>query len=389
MAIVITIDGTPGNALSVPIGVEVTLGEQAGFVGASVVQWSLTRPPTSAATLTTPGSIGAAPWENAFTPDVPGDCRVRLVVTYANGSTAEASVVVAVALPQVTGAQILPAPSENTEREADTGWADGVASGLALALDIQGPAEWVVVLNDSGGPMTAGSVVWVHALSRFADLTGGTPVHGAPLDYVASAEAVPVGMPVFLPDAIADGARGRALRRGVVPYSPAVFGATSGVQALYMPADRLTPRVLTTSPTHVRAGWCAAGSPTAASAGWLLFDPAALLRGGYGYALLADNSGVPSPVNATDLVFDAATVAGFTIKYRLTRGAHVTQIGWFTAACDANGVTGYNATSAASTASGVTFSAAVAGGHLGMGYVTTATGHDAELVYTIEEVWAR
>ena len=383
MAVTITIDGTPGNALSVPIGVEVTLGEQAGFVGASVVQWSLTRPPTSSAALTTQGSIGAAPWENAFTPDVPGDCRVRLVVTYPDGSTAEDSVIVAVALPQVTGAQILPAPSESTEREADTGWADGVATGLALALDIRGPAEWLTLLNDTGGTLTGGSVIWVSEMRRWPDITGGTPVPGAPLDYVVVGSIIgtPPGIPVVVLESIADGARGRALRRGIAVLDTTAIIPVGTTARIYSNGVG----GITTHANHWPIGLSAYGTATALQAGWLLFDPAVLLADQTATKTLPDSTLSPIPVDTSRLSFPVALVHGFSLRYCVTRGS-LTQVGRLMVATDGASTSLIESKTALSSP-GVTFSAGVHAGMVALGFVTTATGTAARMDFVIEEVW--
>jgi len=384
MAVTITVDGTPGNALDVAIGVALTLGEQAGFVGASVVQWSLTRPPTSAASLTTAGSIGAPPWENAFTPDVPGDYRTRLVVTYADGSTAEDSVVVAVALPQVTGAQILPAPSEATERDADSGWADGVATGLKLALDIQGPGEFVTFLNDTGGALTAMQLVYVQELIRWPDLTGGAPVVGAPLDYVCSVSivATPSGLPVVVLEAVADGARGRALRRGFAVVDTTAFATMGTINRMY--ADNAG--TITVEPGHQPIGFVGYGTDTDLSAGWILYDPAVLLAYQTGTATLPDSTLAPLPVDSARLAFPVALVHGFSVRYCVTRGS-LTEVGRLMVATD-GASTSVVVSKTALSSPGVTFVAGVAAGIVALGFTTTVTGTDARMDYTIEEVWA-
>jgi hypothetical protein len=383
MAVTITVDGTPGNALSVPIGVALALSEQAGFVGASVVQWALTRPPLSAAALTVAGSIGAPPWTNAFTPDVPGDYRVRVVVTYPNGSTAEDSVVVAVALPQVTGAQILPAPSESTEREADTGWADGVATGLKLALDMQGPAEWIVILNDTGGTLTGGSVIWVGEMRRWPDITGGTPVPGAPLDYVVVGSIIgtPPGIPVVVLESIADGARGRALRRGIAVLDTTAIVPPSVGSRIY--SNGLGG--ITTHPNHWPIGFSGYGTATALQAGWLLFDPTVLLGNQAATAPLPDSTLSPIPVDASRLAFPVALVHGFSLRYCITRGS-LTQVGRLMIATDGASTSLIESKTALSSP-GVTFSASVTAGIVALGFITTATGTAARMDFAIEEVW--
>lgn len=213
MPLALTIDAVSGNKLNAPIGTALVLSEASSFLNIDEVTWELTLPPGSSATLTTAGVIAAAPFDNGFTPDVPGSYRVRLIATYADGSTDEDTQIVSVDLPHHSGE--LPAPLESRERDATIGWSADVNELLNDLLEERSATERIRYVNRTGGAINQDTVQFVDGLRDWPTETGGTVVAGADLDYIAEIAGGTDGIPVLLEGAGApNGARGNAVRRG-------------------------------------------------------------------------------------------------------------------------------------------------------------------------------
>jgi len=395
----ITLNAAPGPLNDAPLGVAVALSEAGAFAGVVEAAWELTRPPGSAAALTVASPIGAAPFTNTFVPDVPGNYRARLLTTDASGAVTEATAVVRVQLPyalDTSGDETLPAPLEELEVDAAEGWAEQAARMLRTAHDRRGGAETCVFRNGTGGPLAAGVVVQLVGLTRWADLTGGgtgVPVGGAALDFVA----VPLGgalagterenLHLVLAD-VADGARGLALRRGIVPWDTAGAGWAAG-QRLYWGGNQAALSTVELGRPIARVWFAAAAGDNPPGVLW--FDPSHVedTAGRRGSATLANNTAAPADADAVDLAWPDTT-RGVRLRYCVSRGASPdVQTGHIDIAISAGAaeaiVTDYPTPT--TVAPGVAFFGAVAAGVATLQFTTTPTGDDADLRYVIEEVW--
>ena len=399
MAVVVTINGAPGVLADAPIGVVAALSEQGAFAGAPIdVLWELTRPPGSASVLASPGHILLAPFTNAFTPDVPGGYRVRLVVTFADGSTAEDTSLADVLLPQLTDGGELPAPLEDRESDPTIGWADRANRILRAAHDGWVPADICTFRNDTAAPLTKGMVVHLLAFARWPDLTGGgtgIPVVGARLDFVV--EAVPAGsttianLAMVLDDTVAVGARGKALRRGLVPLDTASLGYAPGSSRIYYAGQNLIPTV---TPNRFPIGLVGSGTGIADPPGSFWFDPShieTVARDEVSPIVLADNQVAAVDVHSL-LVWATASVRAVHLRYHITRtiaGNSTTETGRLFLAIDPGVPEGVLSQVVATTTvpPGITFSSPVVAGLVRLRYTSTATGTVGAMVAVVEEVF--
>ena len=388
---IITFNGTL-TRLHWPIGVSVALSEDGGFSGAQDVRWTVEGPAGSLTALTVENLIGAGPFTNAFIPDVPGDFLFRLVITYPDGTTAEATAVMGVDLPYSlgSGAEFVPAPGETTERDDDRGWADGPDTLLHRVDAMRRGCEIVAFVNGSGGALANGTIINLAGLIRWAELTGGVAVVGSPQDYLLGAvPGVGQAMLGMVIGSVANGAKGYALRRGMMPFDCTGFGFAPGAGGLIYFNGEFALPVETATPYPL--GRCLFLGATANPAGFVAFDPGpteAKHHGGTGQVTLLDNSGTTDVDSA--LEWDAVDIAGFSLRYSIVRG-NTAAVGRIMAAVNpaVPECTLVNGMQQTTTITGVAFLATAAAGRVKLQYQTTATGTDATMTWVVEEVWAR
>ncbi len=393
MSVTITINAVAANLDDAPIGVAAALSELGAFASASSVQWELTTPPDSSAALTTVGAIMAAPFDNDFTPDVPGNYRVRLIVTLTSGTVEEDTKLARVLMPWgVDADETLPAPLEEREEDANIGWADEANLMRRSAHARYSGAEWLTVLNDTGADIPAGTVVQVNDVLDWPSQTGagtGSAVPGATVDYIrtivpATTAAENLALVVT---AITDGAKGRVLRRGIVVYDTTAFGVPvnsfvgyAGVGALLVPyhtwaADGACGKILV------------AGTPSSAPPGVLWFDPGTAERLWQPPLLevtLSDNEAAPVTVGSR-LQWVVAVTTSAMVRYEITRGATPdTEVGHMTVSTEGVGSVSV-ASHVGAVDPGVVFSVAVGAGVAALKYTTTNTGFDATLKFRLLE----
>ncbi len=377
MAVVITCNGSPGNLTNPAIGSAVALSEQGGFAGVvSSVLWTMTKPPNSIAALSETSAIRSAPFTNAFTPDVGGVYRIRLVVTYANGATETDTVLVLVQLAYaLSTSDNLPAPLESTERGESVGWADAVNSLLLAAHSVYSGSEYVTAVNATGGDLVAGQVVELDDLERWSTESGGSTVFGSDDARIATASLHTLTSWQNLALVTADvsaGAKFRALRRGVVALSTAGM-VTGDVLEPSSSDGTLTP---ISRKREVRARPC--GKVLGASVIW--FDPAGgeLARDRRYTITLQDGvTGSYSDGSALLPRWNVTKWVGAVCGYSITRGAANVECGILTFAFQDSGGSAAGSVAAVGTSLGtvgVTFAVTSLFGDLVLTYTSTATG---------------
>ena len=387
MTLAITLNGSAGPLLSAKIGSAVALSEASSFAGVSAVTWELTRPPGSAVALSVSGLIGAAPFTNSFTPDIPGNYLVRMVAVLTAGGSVDVSTVARVADPFVLGTLASqPAPGEQREVSASVGWADEATAMLrAGRLHMSGNA-YVTAYNGAGAPLASGTVVRLSDVIAYPTMQGGAIVPGAPVDYVARAYAVGAIRRnlAWVLDAIPADGRAVALRRGVVVSDTS--GYTAG-DILYL---HPTSGNLTTTPTpYPVAQVLRSATTTANPPGLIHFDPRAAedLQPGWYKCTLGAVGLVATDVDAW-LQWTAASTYAVIVDYMLRVGTDPdVQVGRLyisirnaaVAECIVDRVAG-----STTVVPGVTFTGVVSAGTAKLQF--TNTGASASMEYFIQHV---
>lgn len=384
MAVVITINSNPGNLLQAPIGTALALSEQGGFAGSiSSVLWELTRPVESQAALTTVAAILIAPFDNGFTPDVPGRYRLRLVVTNADGSTEEDTAIVQVEHPAGVGFES-PAPLEEREHDATTGWADDANFAIQAVLYRLGGRDAIVVKNTHGAAIPADRVVGIESVVDWPTETGGSAVPGAPVDYLPQAKLISPGgtsenLFAYVPAQIADTERGEAIRRGLIVSDTSAWAADAPLWVDFATGQLVDTQSTTTGFAPI-ARVVTSGSP-----GLLAFDPSAMETGADamkpGEMNLLDNQAAPVDVGAP-FIWDDDPASGpfaYVIEYGIRRpDSEFSEVGRMMISLDHNNDVGQVSVQRLATAggTGVAFSMTYNGGDatFRLQYTSTNTG---------------
>jgi len=230
-----------------PIGVQHDLSNAAGAGGwtdVDEVTWTLLTPEGSAAAMSVASPIVAAPFDNDFTPDVPGTYTVHLHITYLDSSTSTDRCVICVvdpytrvALPGIyeLGADPDDA-SPNPTRDATHGWGRvDMSAKRALALGALSTQKRLVVFNNTGGAVGAGVVcnLLTHIVykGRVADGVAPAMAYREFVPTIAVADgtdpdSVGYGTTlVYIPEAIANGEYGAAILAGLIVANTAPMAA--------------------------------------------------------------------------------------------------------------------------------------------------------------------
>lgn len=314
MATSIKLNGVAANLEDAPINVAVALDDAGGFAGATDVLWELTQPPLGTAVLATPGHILLAPFTNKVTPTTSGNHLVRLVVTKADGSIETATRLIRVRMPYaLDDEEQLPAPLEEREHDASTGWADEAARLLAETARLRSGNLDVVVQNDSGVTLFTGTIATLSDALAWPYKTGagtGSPFAGQTSDHIALAKRATVANGrqnlalVTQVGNIARGARGRVMRRGLWVFDTSLF-VDGDVLHLNHETGGLTTNLARPYPVGVVIR---AALPTANPPGLIYFDPAAAeaLTQGWRSIDLLDTQVAWADVDSAHLSWDAA-----------------------------------------------------------------------------------
>lgn len=377
---VITIAGVAGNKDDAVIGTSLALSAS-DWTGVASATWEITRPPTSAAALTTVGLIGAPPFTNALVPDVPGNYRIRLIVTTTTGAVVVDTALVRIEMPfALVADEALPAPLEEDEENGTTGWADEVNRGLQAAYQVYSGNEWVTVVNNTGGDLAAFDLVALNSVQFWPLEMGGSIVVAGVNDAIYRAETPTAAAGenlALVVNAIADGAKGRVLRRGVVPMSTGAWsaGAILGGLTALAPLSR----------TRSSAGaFTTAGYPLGkvAIAGLVWFDPGAgELRQAEEYVITLADGATDSIVDddgATLPRWDITDFSAVICAYEVTRSNRDVEVGhlYLTFGTTGGVTTNPSATAVggASGSPGVTFGVSGVFNAMYLKYTSTSTG---------------